>query len=161
MNDGETVERPTNLADLLAELVPPPEPEPISLMPETLGWPILVILIVAFGFFAARRVSKARRTEAYRKTALAALDAAGKAPDEVALVLRQTALAAFPRAKVAGLHGRAWLEFLVSTGGQSDFRGPHGDALITLPYSGEASLSEPTLALVRHWISHHDRALHP
>ena len=159
MNGDDTVERPTNLADLLAELVPPPEPEPISLMPETLGWPILLILIVALIVFTARRLLKAQRAEAYRKTALAALDAAGTAPAEVALVLRQTALAAFPRAKVASLHGQAWLDFLATTGRQSDFRGPNGEPLITLPYSEATSLPEPTLALVRHWISQHDRAI--
>lgn len=157
MSDETSTERPTNLADLMSDLIPPPEPEPISLVPQTLGWPIALVLLAALTAFGIHRWIKARRAEAYRHAALDALDVAGTAPAEVALVLRQTALTAFPRVKVASLHGQDWLDFLASTGGPSGFQGPDGQSLITLPYSEEASLPEPTLAMVRDWIRHHDR----
>ncbi|MEL7011905.1 MAG: DUF4381 domain-containing protein [Pseudomonadota bacterium] len=157
MSDEASTERPTNLADLMAELIPPPEPAPISLVPQTLGWPIALVLLAGLTAFGIHHWIKARRAEAYRHAALDALDAAGSAPKEVALVLRQTALAAFPRETVASLHGQDWLDFLASTGGQSGFQGPDGQNLITMPYSEEGALPEPTLAMVRDWIRHHDR----
>ncbi|MEX0281825.1 MAG: DUF4381 domain-containing protein [Arenibacterium sp.] len=143
----------------MAELILPPEPGPISLMPQTWAWPILLILVAILAVYVVNRIHNTRRAEAYRATALAALEAAGSHPAKVALVLRQTALTAYPRAKVASLHGQVWLDFLSSTGGQVDFNGPHGKALITLPYSEESELPEECLVLVGQWIRHHDRAI--
>ena len=61
MNGEDTAQRPTNLADLMAELIQPPEPAPISLVPQTLGWPVLLVLLVALTAFIAYRTIKARR----------------------------------------------------------------------------------------------------
>lgn len=157
MSDEATAPRPTNLADLMAELIPPPEPDPISLVPQTLGWPVAVVLLLALTVFLALRMIRARRAEAYRRAALIALDAAGTEPGNVAKVLRQTALTAFPRDRVASLHGQDWLDFLAETGGQESFRGEQGQALITLPYSNSSQLSQATLSLARDWIRTHDR----
>ncbi|MEM9912940.1 MAG: DUF4381 domain-containing protein [Pseudomonadota bacterium] len=158
MSDGTATEKPTNLVDLMAELIPPPEPAPISLMPQTLGWPISLLVLAGVVVIVIRHVLKVRHAEAYRHAALAALDMAGTAPAEVALVLRQTALAAYPRADVAGLYGQDWLDFLASTGGQSGFKDREGQALVRLPYSDEKTLPAPTVELVRAWIREHDRA---
>ncbi|MEM6578082.1 MAG: DUF4381 domain-containing protein [Pseudomonadota bacterium] len=161
MSDETTSDSPTNLVDLMAELIPPPEPAPISLVPQTLGWPVLVLLLAGLTTIVLRRIIQARRAEAYRDAALAALDAAGTAPDTVARVLRQTALTAFPRAQVASLHGTDWLTFLEKTGGRADLHDAGGEALITLPYSDATALPDASLELVRHWIRHHDRTLQP
>ncbi|MEM1151713.1 MAG: DUF4381 domain-containing protein [Pseudomonadota bacterium] len=158
MSDATATEKPTNLVDLMAELIPPPEPAPISLMPQTVGWPILLLLVAGLAALLLRRRLKMRHAEAYRRAALTALDAAGMAPADVALVLRQTALAAYPRSDVASLYGQDWLDFLARTGGQSGFKGPEGQALVRLPYSDEATLPAPTIQLVRDWIREHDRA---
>ena len=161
MTEGDGTQRPTNLVDLMAELIPPPEPAPISLMPQTLGWPILIALLAVLTFLVLRRVMRARQAEAYRKTALAALGTSGSDPEKVALILRQTALTAFPRKDVASLHGQDWLAFLDATSEQPSFQGPDGNALITLPYSDASSLPDATVALVRHWILYHNRTSAP
>jgi len=161
MNEEDSAQTATNLADLLAELIPPPEPAPISLVPQTLGWPILLVLLAGLAAWVLHRWRKTKRAEAYRGLALAALDDAGAAPASVALVLRQTALTAFPRAQVAGLHGRDWLTFLEKTGGGAGFLGPDGEALVTLPYSDATPLPEASVALVRDWIRNHDRMTAP
>ncbi|MEM1235711.1 MAG: DUF4381 domain-containing protein [Pseudomonadota bacterium] len=158
MNPEDTNEGPTNLADLMAELIPPPEPEPISLLPQTLGWPLLAIILIVAVVVFGRRYVKARRAEAYRAAALTALDEAGSASLAVATVLRQTALAAYPRSQVAGLYGQDWLEFLKATSNDSRFLGDAGQALVTAPYAGSAALPDATLGLVRHWIRRHDRS---
>jgi len=158
MNPDETTpERPTNLADLLAELVPPSEPEPISLLPQTIGWPILAILLTALGIFVVLRVQRHRRAEAYRKVALRELNAAGLDPAAVTRVLRQTALTAYPRTKVAGLFGPDWLAFLEATCPGTAFHTPAGEALITAPYVAQTNLSAESLDLARHWVAHHQR----
>lgn len=154
---ADTEGSPTNLVDLMAELVPPPEPEPISMMPETTGWLVVAVLVVGLGAYLIVRYRRHKRAEAYRGAALAALDAAGSDPEAVARILRQTALTAFPREEVAGLSGGAWLRFLDQTCDAGAFEGPAGQALVTAPYRSQATLSQESLQLVRHWVSHHKR----
>jgi Ca-activated chloride channel family protein len=161
MNPEDEVQRPTNLADLMAELVPPPEPAQISLVPQTLGWPVLAVLVTGLVVFAVLRIARHRRAEAYRKAALAALDAAGPDPESVARILRQTALTAFPRKDVAGLYGEGWLAFLDATCDGVAFRSDAGQPLVTAPYNAQAELPEGTLRQIRRWISHHRRAQTP
>ncbi len=161
MTDEDVPQTPPNLVDLMGALIPPPEPAPISLMPQTWGWPVLVVVLAGLVAYVAHRLRQTRQAEAYRGAALAALEEAGTAPAEVALVLRQAALAAYPRAQVASLHGQDWLSFLQKTGGQPGFCAPEGEALITQPYKEASPLPQASLALVRDWIRHHDRTIRP
>src|SRR5262245_48254962 len=77
----------------------------------------------------------------------------------LALLVRRTALAAFPRQQVASLAGPAWLAFLDRTyGGQEFSQGP-GQILGLAPYEPQRSISDmrPLIDLVRRWIrTHHD-----
>lgn len=156
---SDTPERPTNLVDLLDQLVLPPEPAPISMMPETVGWVILGVcalagLVVGLWYW---RQNQARN--AYRDAALAALDRAGNDPAAVASVLKRCALAAYPRGEVAALSGEDWLSFLdAAVGGEAFSAGP-GRALANAPYTSGDVADAALIEAARHWIRAHPGAL--
>ncbi len=159
MNGDETPDRPTNLVDLMNELIAPPEPAPISLMPQTIGWPILALLLIGLITFVVWRLQRKRRAEAYRVAALTALDSAKGDAETVARILRQTALTAFPRTDVASLYGSDWLTFLDTTCPNASFQTGPGAALATAPYQQSTNLQDEAVAAVRHWIVHHSRTV--
>lgn len=124
---------PATLIDLLNELVEPPEPEPIAMTPQTWGWAVLAALMALAVAWVAWRAWRHWRANAYRRAALAELALAGDDPAAVAAILRRTALAAWPRERVASLCGRAWLDFLDATGDGGFAEGP-GAELAAAPY---------------------------
>ncbi|MEM8553824.1 MAG: DUF4381 domain-containing protein [Pseudomonadota bacterium] len=150
--DAET--EMTTLADLLDQLVSPPEPAPISMVPQTIGWPILALMVVALAGFLYWRSRQHRLANAYRQEALAALDVAAT-PTDVARILRQTALTAFPRTDVASLHGPDWLAFLDKTCTKAQFTQGPGQAIASAPYAPLGTLPSEATSAVRHWIAHH------
>src|SRR5262249_49560453 len=119
---------------------------------------------------AAWRLAHRRWENRYRRDALAELDrieravTADEAPaglaGDLALLVRRTALAAFPRGDVAALSRTAWPSLLAPTCGGTDFSEGAGRILATLPYespSPDATRLRPLLDLVRRWIKeHHD-----
>lgn len=147
-----------NLVALFDALAPIAEPAAIPMAPQTAAWWVLAALILlglGAGGVAWRRRHVAN---AYRRAALAALDASGEDPAAIATVLRRTALAAFPRAHVAGLTGTDWLAFLDQTApGTGLSASPEGQTLITAPF--RATAKAPGLrAKARHWIKAHKGA---
>lgn len=141
----------TTLIDLLDQLAEPAEPAPVSMMPETIGWAVLVALV---GWLVVRTVRR-RRANAYRREALALLAGAGDDARAIAPILRRTALAAYPRERVASLSGAAWLAFLDRTGGGPGFRSGPGKALVSAPYR-DAERETPGLgALAAGWVRRH------
>jgi hypothetical protein len=122
---------PTSLVELMDRLVEPPEPAPVPLVPETAGWWVLAALALLLLGWALWRAARRRRAEAYRRAALAELEAAGGDPAATAAILRRAALAAYPRGEVAGRAGGDWVEFLHRTGG---FPLEQGPALLAAPY---------------------------
>ena len=143
-----------DLIELLQRLEPIAEPAPVSLWPQTAAWVwagLVLLLILAWGL---RRWLLTRRANAYRRAALAEIAASDRDPVKLAAILRRTALAAFPRIRVAGLHGEDWLEFLDrSYGGQGFCNGP-GRALASIPYS-ETEIPPDLEPLVVEWIKQH------
>lgn len=129
--DGTTA--PTTLIDLLSELVEPVEPPPVAMTPQTWGWAALAGLLALAAVWLVWRAWRHWRVNAYRRAALAELAAAGDDPATVAAIVRRTALAVWPRARVASLTGRDWLDFLDATGG-GGFAGGPGAALAAAPY---------------------------
>ncbi|HMQ95081.1 MAG TPA: DUF4381 domain-containing protein [Amaricoccus sp.] len=128
---------PTTLIDLLHELVEPAEPPPVTMTPQTWGWAVLAVLLALALAWLAWRAWRRWRANAYRRAALAELAAAGDDPVAIAGILRRTALAAWPRERVASLTGRDWLAFLDATGG-GGFAGGPGAALAVAPYRDDA-----------------------
>jgi hypothetical protein len=115
--------------DALAGLADIAVPDPVSWYPETWGWWVLGgALFVAALVLAIRR---ARRfvADRYRREALrecealdASLDSESRraaALAELAVLLKRTALSAWPRAEVASLTGHAWIDFLRRHGGRA------------------------------------------
>lgn len=147
-----------SLAELIDLLEPVPEPAPISMAPQTLGWVWLGLLALVLLSVLVWHLLKRWRRDAYRRAALGEL--AHSAPDasSLALLVRRTALAAYPRAAVASLFGDAWLTFLDKTYGGSGFSDGPGKALATAPYQDETA-GEPLRLLVKEWIKKHRREL--
>lgn len=155
MNQPTPDNPPDNLVDLMEQLVEPAAPEPVSLAPQTAGWTVLGIVLLAailvFGF----RWFKAWRANAYRREAALALDEAGADSAGIAMILRRTALSAFPREDVASLTGDAWIGFLNDTGGGS-FDPVSAERLSKASYQRKSPPADDQLrqqAML--WVKHH------
>jgi Ca-activated chloride channel family protein len=156
----------TRQADPLAGLIDIPLPQEVSLLPQT--WPsrIAIALIVVLAVWAIWRFVHHRRASRYRREALRELDrmhpAADAAPrrlvDQLALLVRRTALGAFPRETIAPLTGKAWLEFLDRSYGGNEFSRGVGQWLVSGPYQPTAPGRDELNALrglVDRWIRVH------
>jgi hypothetical protein len=156
-----------DLLELLERLAPVPEPQAVSLWPQTEAWfwVALVGLVLAAGLL--RSVLLRRRANAYRRAALEEIRLAAESPVALAEILRRTALAAYPRADVAGLFGEEWLAFLDRTGrsgsglSASAFREGPGRAFAVAPYEGETPERHDAKELSRlaaSWVRRHRRS---
>lgn len=145
---------PVTLAQLIDQLSPAPAPPPVPWQPHTWGWTLLAALLLIVLAWWARRAWRHYRADAYRRRALAELAASGQRIEALAEILRRTALAAFPRERVAGLHGDAWRRFLDDHYPGEGFTGPLGKPLVQGPYR-EAPASPELAALVADWIRRH------
>jgi hypothetical protein len=144
-------------------------PQPVSWMPQTWGWAalaaILLVLLLIVAILAIRRF----RRNAYRRDALHQLtdlerdmtDVARRdhAIRELAEVLKRTALAAWPRARVAKLSGAEWAQFLAHADNSDETLAP---LLDDLEYRGDAALASLSddqmrnaLQAARLWIERH------
>lgn len=146
------------LAELFDELIQPAPPPDISMLPATSGWiwvGIAAGLVVAY--FAKKWITH-RRANAYRRKALGLLGSAKNDPIAIATLLRETALAGFPRQDVAGLIGDDWLSFLDKTAGKSLFSGTQaGKTLTQAPY--RTLPADPDLtSCAKVWIRSHSPA---
>jgi hypothetical protein len=155
-------------ADPVAGLIDIPLPPEVSLWPQTWTLRITVALVAAALVVAAWWCIRRWWTNRYRREALAELTRlehqfdAGETSDglaaDLALLVRRTALAAFPREQVAALAGPAWLSFLDRTYGGTEFSQGGGRVLESAPYQPmrqDASRLRALIELVRRWIKVH------
>lgn len=151
--------------DPVAGLIDIPLPREVSLWPETWASRIAVVVLFAAIVVAAWQSIRHYRVNRYRREALAEfqrmVDAnatPGQLLAQLSVLLRRTALAAFPREQVASLAGSAWLSFLDRTSDGSQFSSGIGHLLGNAPYQptppGDTELRALT-ALVRQWITGH------
>jgi len=142
-----------------------PLPEPVSWLPATPGWLVVgAILLATLAAFAWLRW-RAWQRQRYRREALAriaAIGAGAEALAELPLVLRATALAAFPRDEVASLRGAIWVEWLNENGGRFDLA--DAECLDLLPYDPDTArdlsplVATRLVAASRAWVKgHHAR----
>jgi hypothetical protein len=147
-------------------------PDPVSWMPQTIGWyTIFGFLLLVTGWWVYGRLRRFR-TNRYRRLALAELtiierelqqpEKRAKALAEIPVLLKRTALSAYPRTDVADLSGEKWLAFLDKTMGGREFREGEGRLLPELAYAPRAKISKlpdetigKILQLVRLWIKVH------
>ncbi|WP_108663625.1 DUF4381 domain-containing protein [Acuticoccus kandeliae] len=144
-----------NLVDYINRLAEPPVPAPVPLTPETGGWVVLAILLALALLALVWWVVRRRRANAYRRAALIALAAAGDDPAEIAAILRRTALAAWPRTRVASLTGEAWLGFLDASGGDGAFKAGPGRAIVEAPFRADAAPAPGLAEAAEQWVRHH------
>ena len=149
--------------DPLADLHPLRDPAALSLWPPAPGWWLLgtvsVLAVLALSVWLYRR----RRANAYRAEArgqLQALRARFNRDGDVLsytqglnALLKGTALAVFPRAEVAALHGSDWLAFLRSSAPGSNFSAAFSHAIYT---GGTADIDVDELHhAAGHWLDRH------
>ena len=102
----------------IEELIAPP---PVSWLPVTLGWKLLAACAVALALWYGLKALRRWRGNRYRRDALrqlrelAARDCEDRLP-AIAVLLKSTALAAWPRREVAPLSGAAWVAWLECAG---------------------------------------------
>ena len=148
-------------------------PAPVSWLPQTWGWAALAIAFGLALFVWLIRALRRYRRNAYRREALRLLDVAAEdirnSPiseaclQEVAELLKRTALAAWPREKIASLSGPDFARFLTQSAPNMDEQ-----ALATLLDDLEYRTSDPVtprpddreiIETARDWIeNHHVRA---
>jgi hypothetical protein len=144
-----------DLIGLLGKLEPISEPPIVSLWPQTEAWVWIGLAVFGFAAWLLRLVLLRHRANAYRRAALREIAAARENPAVLAEILRRTALAAFPRAEVAGLYGEEWLAFLDRTADGTGFREGPGRAFAHAAYR-EQTLETTWLAtLATRWVRRH------
>lgn len=150
----------------LHDIVMPPA---VSWMPQTWGWALLAALLLALLLAVLLRAYLRYRRNAYRREALRELGrietmmrdpARGDdAARELAELVKRTALAAWPRSRIAALTGSDWVRFL-------DASGSHEEGLARLlddlEYCGDERLAaalpstaDEAIAGARRWIETH------
>ena len=145
-----------SLVDLLDMLEPAPAPEPISMMPQTWGWLVVVVALALLVGFGVAALVRHRKMNAYRRAALMELSGAENNPEKIASILRRTALAAYPRRKIAALSGQNWIDFLLETSDKINFSETNRRSLLQAPY--QDTPADPDLAkLAQDWIRSHKR----
>jgi hypothetical protein len=159
------VDPPLDLHDIVV-------PEPVSLVPQAIGWWIVAAVLLAAMATAGVAIVRHRAANRYRREALARLHAieaelaepgtrvaaAGRLPE----LVKRTALTVRPRPEVASLSGAAWLDLLDESSGGRDFRDGPGRLLPTLAYAKPADLDaipvgelRSLVKLVERWIRRH------
>lgn len=156
------------IRDPLGGLLDIPLPAPHSFWPATwFAWGTLVILttVLIFGLWALCHCWFANRHRREATAQLRQIELSSDAIPELILVkklavlVRKTALAAFPRTEVADLSGRQWLAFLDRSYDGQDFSAGVGRHLAAAPYQQDIHLTaierSQLVALIRRWIWKH------
>jgi hypothetical protein len=128
-------------------------PPPVPLWPATPAWYVLGAVLLLVLLWLAWRGWRAWRRNAYRRAALRALSEA-QGPADMAAILKRTALAAWPRARVASLAGADWAAFLRRTAPRARITEATARAMADLAYAPAAS--QEVRDAPQRWISLHD-----
>ncbi len=143
-----------SLVDLLNMLEQAPEPAPISMVPQTWGWLVLALALLMMCAVAVTVILRHRRANAYRRYALEQLEVPDISSAKVSEILRRTALAAYPREKVAGIHGDEWIRFLSQTSDNVQFNSETTRAITEAPYK-ETPQNPALTQLAQRWVKSH------
>ncbi|WP_110640801.1 DUF4381 domain-containing protein [Salinicola sp. CPA57] len=162
--DTQGASPPLMLSQMIDQLSPVPEPVAVAWWPQTWGWLVLAVVVLALLSWLGWRRYRHWKSNRYRREALAELHrrlAGGEGATALAEVLRRTALAAFPRERIVSLRGEAWERFLNQTvaPGKPCFDAASVARLTELPYrqtdAADRHLDDLTWRVER-WISVHD-----
>lgn len=136
-------------------------PEPVALVPQTMGWVVLALVLVGILFWWLWRLRQRWLADAWRRRALERLNKLEKQPGlmgELPLILRWSALQSRPRVEVAGLSGQAWIDWLNRTAGRDLFHPEDARALDRLAYQSADDTHDvmPAAEFQRLWRSCRD-----
>lgn len=147
------------LLDLMHGLV---MPGPVAWLPQTPGWWIVVGWLLAVLLLLAWQFARRRQRNRYRRDALTELRSIAaqtelgpaESAQRIAALLKQTALAAYPRKDVAALYGRDWAQFLRESAGNDPQIAEAADLLAAAAYRPDVDGSALT-GPARRWIRLH------
>jgi hypothetical protein len=153
-NDGEQ----SPLAKL-HEISPPPD---ISWLPQTIGWQLILLCLLAYGLYRIYLKYDKWLKNAYRREALKYLDSLNnKSVDisQIPVIIKRTALYGFDRKEVSDLSGSDWEQWLDKNCDGVSFSDKLEGVLSYLAYSPNPSLDNEKLAelktQVSYWITNH------
>jgi hypothetical protein len=132
------------------------QPEPPSWRPQTIGWYVVFTIAALLLLWLAVHLILRWRENRYRREALSEL--ASVEATQLSVLLKRTALSAWPRKEVASLSGPAWLRFLDSSAKKPLFESAPEDCLEEITLSAKKLSSEDESALrsaAGAWISQH------
>jgi Domain of unknown function (DUF4381) len=132
------------------------QPSPPAWTPQTAGWYILFAILGLLMLWLAVHLVRRWFANRYRREALRALPLLE--PSEFSALLKRTALAVWPREKVASLSGATWLKFLNGSTGHEFFRHAPADQIEELALRPQTLSQEDEQALratVASWIRRH------
>lgn len=134
-------------ADWLKQLAPDHAPPPIGWWPPAPGWWAVALLLVVLAgalFYLWNRPSARLRRLALRELGRLETVDEQRFAAEAEHLLRRYAVAVYGRETVAGLSGRAWLDFLAGHGA-SGLAGDTGEAMLSVAYGGSAEIDRRRL----------------
>ncbi len=151
-----------NLPQLLELMHDRVIPAPIPWLPQTGGWWILAAWFGAVILILAVHAYRKWDANAYRREALQALkDLAAHAQEDpattatqIAVLVKRTALAAYPRQQVAKLYGDQWADFLRAAARDDPVIDQAADELARAAYRTDVDGSA-LVAPARRWIRIH------
>lgn len=137
-------------------------PAGVPWWPPAAGWWLLLVLLIVIGM-AVWAVRHARQRQRLRRQALDELQRIEQAFAEHAntqqlagacsVLLRRVAISRYPRQEVAGLTGRAWLDFLNRHGRTRPFDDAAAATLLHAPYEKDVTGNpQALLNACRRWL---------
>ena len=143
-------------------------PEAIPYWPQTIGWYFIALILLLVIFWLCLKVWKQWQRNTYRRAALRQLSliesGTGKL-SELPLLLRSTALQAFPRHEVASLRNIEWTHWLNKSANSDIFTDAQAGIIAVLPYACEHDLTinksdvNSIINASRYWIRNHRAAI--
>jgi hypothetical protein len=139
-------------------------PGPVAWWPPAPGWYLLAALAVAAMVILAIRQWLQWNRDRYRRLAIARISSirSGETSlQQLPVLLKRTAISAWPREEVASLSGLAWHRFLDKTANTARFCGGAGEILDRLSYTGLAGGAQGNdeegivLDAAEFWLRHH------
>lgn len=151
---------------LLTSLVEATPPADISMFPQTIGWQVLLVILILISIYFIYKKIDAWKRNRYRRDALKRLSTLMsltnlQAIQQLNRILKETARIAFGEKKVARLYGDEWIIFLDKTSvnsfnsevvkqWQSAIYDPHGSLSIN------EEMVKQLITLSGLWIQQHE-----
>lgn len=150
----------------LAALQELPLPDPVPYTPQTVGWWIVLAVVLILLSYVVWRWQRYCRSNRYRVEALRELADIERtlrhdpaAARRLPVLIKRVVLASAPRSTVAALSGEAWLQWLDDTLPRAGFLSAPGQLLPALAYGSLQGIDPQQLtalvALLRRWIREH------